>query len=60
MPNRQNGRAFFRPSSLRCLWCGAVQTIQRPLARLRSGGHVKHLWCVPCQRRTPHREEVSD
>ncbi len=28
----------------------------RPQAHLREKNHIKHLYCVHCKKRTPHRE----
>lgn len=41
---------------LECVKCGRVETIQRKGGRDKAVGHIKHLWCVSCRKRTPHVE----
>lgn len=44
---------------LRCLECGAIFPIWRRLSSNRARGHVKHLWCYRCRKRTPHVEQYE-
>ncbi len=41
---------------LKCTKCGRVVTIPRKASRNKSAGHIKHLWCTNCRKRTPHEE----
>lgn len=42
-----------------CRCCGAVQ--YAPKARGKTGeGHVKHMWCPACCRRTEHEQKDYD
>lgn len=40
-----------------CTVCGEEGIpLIRPQAHLREKNHIKHLYCIRCKRRTPHRE----
>jgi predicted RNA-binding Zn-ribbon protein involved in translation (DUF1610 family) len=41
---------------LKCAKCGKEQTIRRKKSNLHKKGHVKHLFCVECGKRTKHTE----
>ena len=41
---------------LECITCGLIQTIQRRNSKDRAKGHIKHLWCPQCLKKTPHME----
>lgn len=41
---------------LECDKCGRIFTIQRKDSRNKAAGHIKHLWCITCGKRTPHVE----
>jgi hypothetical protein len=43
-----------------CTECGNHQTIHRKTSRLRSIGHIKHLWCIYCSKRTGHIEQRGE
>lgn len=46
-----------RRKELECVACGLTQTIQRRNSRDKASGHIKHLWCPKCLKRTPHVEQ---
>lgn len=41
---------------LKCEVCGNEQTIRRKASKKKKRGHIKHLWCVKCNKKTPHVE----
>lgn len=45
---------------LRCQSCGNETFIWRRKCKLKEKDHVKHLWCVKCEERTPHIEIRED
>lgn len=47
---------FLVGKELKCLECGAKDTIQRPQHRNKKAGHIKTLWCIICKKRTHHKE----
>lgn len=45
-------------STTYCKKCGALFAIPRKKAYKRKEGHIKHLYCVHCGKRTPHIERI--
>ncbi len=43
-------------TSLVCLECGNIFNIQRRKSRLKQVGHIKHLYCISCEKIQPHYE----
>ena len=41
---------------LECVECGCIQSIQRRESKDKKDGHIKHLWCIVCERRVEHKE----
>lgn len=41
---------------LKCTLCPCEQTIRRKKSKQKKKGHVKHLFCIGCGKRTPHEE----
>jgi len=45
-----------KEKDLECIECGHIMTIQRKNSKNRATGHIKHLWCIRCKKRTRHIE----
>lgn len=43
-------------TDLVCLECGNVNTICRKKSKLKSCGHIKHMYCYNCQKICKHYE----
>ena len=43
-------------TNLVCLECGSIMMIHRKMSNLKKVGHIKHLYCIDCDKRTPHYE----
>ena len=41
---------------LSCMECGTITPIVRRKCKQRTQGHIKHLWCYRCRRKTAHYE----
>lgn len=42
-----------------CQICGEEFPIWRNAGYLKDDKHVKHLWCMTCNDRTPHRQKKT-
>lgn len=42
-------------SVFKCTTCGSTFAVPTRKWKLRKKGHLKHLWCFVCKRRTQHR-----
>lgn len=40
-----------------CEVCGEEFPIWRNAGKLKDDRHVKHLWCMTCGEKTPHRQK---
>ena len=41
---------------LKCTKCDEKRVIHRKASRNKKNGHIKHIWCPCCKKRTKHRE----
>ena len=41
---------------LKCLKCDFVLTIHRKANKNQPDGHIKHMWCPKCKKKTAHKE----
>ena len=54
---RQNNPFSFESHDFYCMECGKKGIpLPRSKGRGKEENHIKHLWCIHCQMRTPHRE----
>lgn len=51
---KRSGRTELR--EVACETCGHRMPIQRRRSKLRSTGHVKHMYCPTCEKITAHTE----
>jgi len=61
MVRRQNNPLTFEGHEFYCTECGKKGIpLPRQKGRAREKGHIKHMWCVNCRKRTAHIECRSD
>lgn len=41
---------------LECVKCGLIQPIWRKDSKNKLSGHLKHIWCPSCEKKTVHIE----
>ena len=58
MPRKQKKSRMYI-SYLKCKICGFRFPIPRKRHKRRETNHIKDLWCVVCNERTPHIENIK-